>query len=117
MEFKNKIRQTWNSLLTSRFLHKMLVQGLLCHQKSLYSTIHAGRQGLTQNTEGPVHSDTDSTAVGDPELVPNPPGDALQESCSTADPQRSNARSEEQPSSSGISAEPDGMAFSGQRCK
>ena len=48
-------------------------------------------QGLMGNTERPVHSDIDSTMKGDPELVPNPPGDALQEPCSTADTQESAA--------------------------
>ena len=58
--------------------------------------------------ERPVH-----TMVGNAEFIPNPPGDALQEPCSTADPQGSDARPEEQPSSSGMSAQPDGMAFPG----
>ena len=62
---------------------------------------------------GPAHSDTDSTAVGDPEVVSSPPADALQEPCSIADPQRSDARPEEQPLSSSISDRSDGMAFSG----
>ena len=41
-------------------------------RKLRFSTIHSGRQGLTENMEIPVFSDTDSTAVEDPELVPNP---------------------------------------------
>ena len=45
----------------------------------MFSTVHTGGLGLTENTEKPVHSDADSTMVGDPELVANPPGDALQE--------------------------------------
>ena len=75
----------------------------------------AGKLGLTENTEDQctLHSDTDSTVVGDCELIPSPPGDALQEPCSNADPQMSDARPEEKPLSSGNSAQPDGMTFSG----
>ena len=86
-------------------------QGLIENTVRPVTTVHTGRQGVTENTVRPVTSDTDSTKVGDPELVPSPPGDALQEPCSNADLQGSAARPEDQPLSSGVSVQPESMAY------
>ena len=82
-----------------------------------FPTIHTDGEGLEEDPQGPVHSNTDSTKVGIPELVPNPSGNALQEPSSTTDPQGSTTRPEEQPSSSGIGSQPDGMACLRKRLK